>query len=112
MSLPHQVLGRLMIPVYFRELPLVNQIRSRVKAWREVNYPGVTAITRRLLEHWQDPEERDYRRFYFCQLEAIETLIWLNEVDSAEQEGVVVPGDGGLFKRSCSKMATGTGRRS
>jgi type III restriction enzyme len=97
-------------PGIFRELPLVNQIRPRVKAWREANYPGVTGITRRLLEHWQDPEERDYRRFFFCQLEAIETLIWLTETDPAERQGIVIPDDGGPFRRLCSKMATGTGK--
>ena len=71
---------------------------------------GRDGITRRLLEHWQDPEERDYRRFFFCQLEAIETLIWLVEAPPAERQGIVVPGDGGLFRRLCSKMATGTGK--
>ena len=97
-------------PGIFRELPLVNQIRPRVKAWRQANYPGITGITRRLLEHWQDPEERDYRRFFFCQLEAIETLIWLVEASPAERQGIEVPGDGGLFRRLCSKMATGSGK--
>ncbi len=76
-------------PGVFRELPLVNQVRPRVKAWREANYPGVTGITRRLLEHWQDLEERDYRRFFFCQLEAIETLIWLTEGDPADLPGIL-----------------------
>jgi type III restriction enzyme len=32
------------------EIPLVNQIRPRVKAWREAGYPDVTSTTRRLLE--------------------------------------------------------------
>ena len=44
-------------PGIFVEIPLVNQIRPRVKAWREAGYPGVTSITKRLLEHWRDPEE-------------------------------------------------------
>ena len=56
---------------------LVNQIRPRVKVWREARYAGVSGITKRLLEHWRDPEERRDRRFFFCQLEAIETLIRL-----------------------------------
>ena len=55
-----------------------------MKAWREAGYPGVTGITKRLLEHWSDPEEREDRRFFFCQLEAIETLIWLTEAPAAE----------------------------
>lgn len=97
-------------PGVFVEIPLVNQIRPRVKQWRENGYPGVTGITRRLLSHWQDEEERDYRRFFFCQLEAIETLIWLAEGPAADKVGIEIPSDGGLFNRICSKMATGTGK--
>jgi len=97
-------------PGVFVELPLVNQIRPRIKAWREAGYPGVTGITKRLLEHWQDPQERRDRRFFFCQLEAIETLVWLAEASPAELAGLAIPGDGGLFRRLCAKMATGTGK--
>lgn len=95
-------------PGIFVEIPLVNQIRPRVKAWREAGYPGVTSITKRLLEHWRDPE-RD-QRFFFCQLEAVETLIWLTEAPPAERVGIEIPGDGGDFERQCCKMATGTGK--
>ena len=97
-------------PGMFVEIPLVNQIRPRVKAWREAGYPGVTSITKRLLEHWSDPEEYDSRRFFFCQLEAAETLIWLTEAPDSEKVGINVPGDGGAFQRLCAKMATGTGK--
>ena len=97
-------------PGIFVEIPLVNQIRPRVKAWREAGYPGVTGITKRLLEHWQNPEEREYRRFFFCQLEAIETLIWLTEAPAADKVGIDIPSDGGLFARLCAKMATGSGK--
>ncbi len=97
-------------PGIFVEIPLVNQIRPRVKAWREAGYPGVTSITRRLLQHWHDPEEFDRRRFFFCQLEAVETLIWLTESPPAERVGIEIPGDGGAFARRCCKMATGTGK--
>jgi type III restriction enzyme len=97
-------------PGVFHELPLVNKIRPRVKAWREAKYPGVTGTTKRLLEHWSDPEEREHRRFFFCQLEAIETLIWLAEASAADRQGIDIPGDGGEFTRQCSKMATGSGK--
>lgn len=97
-------------PGQFVELPLVNALRPRIRAWREAGYPGVTGITKRLLHHWQDPEEREASRFFFCQLEAIETLIWLTEVWPRNREGIAVPGDGGPFPRLCSKMATGTGK--
>jgi type III restriction enzyme len=38
-------------PGVFVEIPLVNQIRPRVKAWREAGYPGVSGVTKRLFEH-------------------------------------------------------------
>lgn len=97
-------------PGIFVEIPLVNRIRPRVKAWREAGYPGITAITKRLLEHWRDPEEFEGRRFFFCQLEAVETLIWLTEAPAAERVGIEIPGDGGVFARQCCKMATGSGK--
>jgi type III restriction enzyme len=97
-------------PGLFVAIDLVETIRPRVKSWRENDYPGVTGITRRLLRHWQDPEEREIRRFFFCQLEAIETLIWLTEAPEAEKTGITIPGDGGDFSRWCSKMATGSGK--
>lgn len=96
-------------PGVFRDIPLVNQIRPRVDAWREAGYPGVTGITKRLLEHWRDTEARQYP-FFFCQLEAIETLIWLVEASPAEKVGIDIPSDGGAFQRLCSKLATGTGK--
>ena len=97
-------------PGEFIELPLVNQICPRVKAWREADYPGATGITKRLLKHWHDPEMREGKRFFFCQLEAIETLMWLAEAPESDRVGIKVPGDGGEFTRQCAKMATGSGK--
>jgi type III restriction enzyme len=96
-------------PGVFVQIPLVNQIRQRVKEWREGGYAGVSGITKQLLGHWRDAEARA-NRFFFCQLEAIETLIWLAEAPAAEKVGVEIPSDGGEFARVCSKMATGTGK--
>ncbi|MBI5749339.1 MAG: DEAD/DEAH box helicase family protein [Nitrospinae bacterium] len=97
-------------PGIFIPIPLVNTIRPRIKEWREQGYPGVTGITKRLLNHWQDPEERKDLRFFFCQLEAIETLIWLTEAPEADRTGIDIESDGGAFSRWCSKMATGSGK--
>jgi len=97
-------------PGEFVELPLVNKIRPRVEAWRDTDYPGASGITKRLLAHWRDPEQRESKRFFFCQLEAIETLMWLAEAPESERVGIKVPGDGGEFTRLCSKMATGSGK--
>lgn len=97
-------------PGIFVPLPTVNAIRERVDEWRSKGYPGTTGITKRLLEHWTDPEEREDHRFFFCQLEAIETLIWWVEASPAERQGIVIEGDGGAFERLCCKMATGAGK--
>jgi type III restriction enzyme len=98
-------------PGEFIELPLVNKIRPRVKAWQEADYPGASGITKRLLRHWRDLDQREgSRRFFFCQLEAIATLMWLTEAPESDRVGMKVPGDGGEFTRLCSKMATGSGK--
>jgi type III restriction enzyme len=96
-------------PGVFVEIPLVNLIRARVKEWRANGCAGVSGVTKQLLEHWRDAEARQ-NRFFFCQLEAIETLIWLAEAPDADKVGIEIPGDGGALSRVCSKMATGTGK--
>ena len=93
-------------------LPLVDGIRERVRHWRDAGYPGVTEVTRELLRHWRDEEgvsRRPYR-FYFCQIEAVETMIWHVEAAPEFRQGINIPGDGGPFERLCNKMATGTGK--
>ena len=93
----------------------VNRIRQRVKLWREREYGGVTQVTRKLLQHWTDPDREN--KLFFCQIEALETLIflteaaekvgdnwiktWLGEVNTASNPG---------FNRIAMKMATGTGK--
>ena len=95
-------------PGEFRELPSVNQIRKRVDNWRESGYPGVTKVTKELLAYWKK-EDRD-KKLFFCQLEAIETLIWFIEATETEKQGIKLEGDTGNIERLCSKMATGTGK--
>ena len=90
-------------------LDQVNEIRGRVEAWRVADYAGATAVTRRLLQHWHDRSARQHP-FYFCQLEAIETLTWWLEASPEFRQGVFVQGDGGAWQRLCCKMATGTGK--
>ena len=96
------------------ETRFVNEIRATVDRWRQLKRPGITATTRLLLEHWEDPERA--RRLFFCQLEALETAIWLAEV--APKEGRYFlnelkrfndDANPGLF-RMAHKMATGTGK--
>jgi len=86
----------------------VNQIRQEVRAWREAGYPGTALVTRRLLEWWfeRDEERRAIgRRFFFCQQEAVETVIYLYEVQGRRK----MPETGELL-RYALKLATGTGK--
>jgi type III restriction enzyme len=73
---------------------LVNQVRKEIDAWRRSDYKnpsGISDISRRLLEWWFEEyhyiDEEEFN-FYFCQREAIETVIYLYEVkgikDNAE----------------------------
>jgi len=105
-------------PGRFIEIELVNKIRGRVKKWREADYLGVTGVTKALLHHWfpnenkDEPDNIEEKRlpFFFCQREAIETIIWLVEAPNADKTGIDIPSDGGSFPRICSKMATGSGK--
>ncbi len=93
------------------EIPLVNRIRKRVKEWEENNFSGVTGVTKRLLDFWHRPPEDCGRQFafFFCQLEAIKTLIFLIEAPDHLKTGLNIPKDESL-NRLCAKMATGTGK--
>lgn len=95
-------------PGHFIPLEEVNKIRERVDKWRDADYPGITTVTKELLEHWKNPDSEP--RLFFCQIEAIETLIWLIEAPENEKQGIDIEGDGSQFQRLCSKMATGSGK--
>ena len=94
---------------------LVNQIRQRVKLWREGGYVGVTPTTARLLQYWTNPNRE--RKLFFCQVEALETAIYLTEVAKkygdawienhlCEANDTSNPG----LPRIAFKMATGSGK--
>lgn len=68
----------------FQESEFINRVRARVGAWRQAGYPNVTRVTRNLLDHWNDPT-RERRLFFCCQLEAVETAIYL--VEAAPRTG-------------------------
>ncbi len=99
-----------------RELnDFVNSLRDEVREWRDGTgpwagrpYDGIAEVTKELLYWWFGrPEERKSqgRRFFFCQREAIETLIYLFEAKS----GYKMPESGALL-RYALKLATGTGK--
>ena len=61
---------------------IINSVRHAVDNWRVLSDPAqwrVTPETARLLRHWRHHEFNSFRPF-FCQVEAVETVIWLTEV--------------------------------
>ena len=62
-------------------IPIINEIRGQVSAWRSLppSEWQVTPETARLMQHWRNHQFRAERPF-FCQIEAVETAIWLAEV--------------------------------
>ncbi len=62
---------------------LANKLRKALFEWRKEGYPNTTATTKRLLQFWfyeDHISNNEYFKFWFCQQEAIETLIYLYEV--------------------------------
>ena len=89
-------------------LQLVNDIREALIRWRSRDRRGLTSVTKRLLEHWENPE-REHKLFY-AQLEAAETIIFLTEDATGRSIAQRIAGDEGPLERWCAKMATGTGK--
>ncbi len=61
---------------------MINELRRHVDQWRSIHDPNnwhVTSETARLLKHWRHHKFSGLRPF-FCQVEAVETAIWLTEV--------------------------------
>jgi type III restriction enzyme len=66
----------------YNPTPIINEIRTYVETWRNLPNPDqwlVTPETARLLKHWRHHQFEGIRPF-FCQIEAVETAIWLTEV--------------------------------
>ncbi|WP_447978477.1 BPTD_3080 family restriction endonuclease [Candidatus Nitrospira bockiana] len=68
---------------------IINGVRDQVDAWRKLQNPSdwqVTPETARLLQHWRHHKFSNTRPF-FCQVEAVETAIWLAEVAPNSKAG-------------------------
>jgi type III restriction enzyme len=101
--------------------PIINVLRGHIDRWRAQPDPTkwlVTPETARLLQHWRHHKFTDIRPF-FCQVEAVETAIWLTEVaPNIGKEGETFlqhldaandrsnPG----LRRLALKLATGAGK--
>ena len=68
---------------------IINEVRGAVDTWRSLPNPAqwqVTPETARLLRHWRHHPFNSIRPF-FCQVEAVETAIWLTEVAPHSKRG-------------------------
>ena len=68
---------------------IINEVRGYVDSWRSLPHPNqwqVTPETVRLLQHWRHHQFDNFRPF-FCQVEAVETVIWLTEVAPQSKNG-------------------------
>lgn len=99
---------------------LVNQVRGLVDTWRTLSSPSqwqVTPETARLLQHWRSYDFTGVRPF-FCQIEAVETAIWLIEVAPHSKAGKTILENLASANRDANpelmrlalKLATGAGK--
>ncbi|MGO8685438.1 MAG: DEAD/DEAH box helicase family protein [Thermoleophilia bacterium] len=98
-----------------RENDYINEVRTVVGKWRRSGYPGITPVTRRLLQYWQRRDRE--RRLFFCQIEAVETAIFLTEyaprftspylLNKLREANAAANSD---LERMAFKMATGSGK--
>ena len=93
----------------------INRVRERVDLWRRGGHRGVTRTTRLLLDHWRAPNRE--RRLFFCQIEALETAIYLTEgaakfgdnwIENELRDANAQAGTD--LYRIAFKMATGSGK--
>jgi len=113
------------IQEYLSTAPCVPALRNAIQAWRASGYRGITQTTRELLNYWFYTDHRlpNGRKFayYIAQKEAIETLIYVFEVEKVRTRKQLMekfainshdlrlpPYDD--FARYCIKMATGSGK--
>jgi len=103
---------------YPSEALVVNNLRLKVKAWRESEWLGVTETTRELFRWWFEyPREKG---LWFSQREAIETLVYLFEVENIIKVSDLVRKFGAYevkiseeydqYPRFAFRMATGSGK--
>ncbi len=93
----------------------INRIRGYLSLWRQKGRPFITRVTRQLLDYWI-AESRE-KKLFFCQIEAIETAIYIAEVAKREQHSGIEErlreaseeANPGLY-RIALKMATGSGK--
>jgi type III restriction enzyme len=99
--------------------PIINLLRGHVDRWRALapSQWNVTPETARLLQHWRHHDFNQIRPF-FCQVEVVETAIWLTEVAPGTRDGkrfleyinAANERSNPALSRIALKLATGAGK--
>ena len=110
------------------QLDIPKTLRGHVNRWRESGYEGSSETSCILLTHWFRGEHLigdSGFRYYFCQREAIETLVYLYEVEQARTvsnliseygspenplAALGIPPTENAWAKYAFKLATGTGK--
>ncbi len=70
---------------------LATGVRKAVDEWRAEGYPGASDVTRRLFQYWFDEDHLlpggRFFRYYFCQREAVETVVYLHDIRGVRDAG-------------------------
>ncbi len=98
-----------------KENEFINKVRERINLWRKSGYTGITNTSRDLIYYWQD-ENRE-NKLFFCQIEALETHIYINEAAEKSGDSWIInelkkankEANPELY-RLAFKMATGSGK--
>ncbi len=113
-----------LLEVHVTTAPCVPAIRKAVEDWRRAQYRGATDTSKALLNYWFGTDHRLATgrpfRYYNAQREALETLVWLYEVEKARRHRDLVERFAKVsgihvlqyddFARYAIKMATGSGK--
>lgn len=108
--------------------PFVPELREKVAEWRKNNYAGANETSKALLNWWfKEPHTIFIKdgtstvfQYYYAQREAVETIIWLYDVQGTRNKFDLIPFDklgrvsANMFDedwlRFVIKMATGSGK--
>lgn len=72
-----------------KENDYINRVRGRVALWGRGGSLGITKRAEELLTCWQRPDRE--RRLFFCQIEALETAIYIT-TNQATSDGLTNKG--------------------
>lgn len=86
---------------------LVNKLRESVDKWRDDGYPGASDVTKHLFQFWFEQDHiinREAFRYYFGQREAIETFVYLIEIQKNYDAKPLIDTYAEVFKKGMFEL--------